>query len=194
MGVRKAKEMLFTGGKITAQEALQIGMVNRVVSDAELFEYTLALAQQVAKAPPFGLHLIKRSLNRTSMRKACARRCRRISIPTNCRTWVRAFSRRVTAAWLLHPEEHLIGPNSTVSTPCLTRRRSTPSAPARTRAHWRHAVGPPHRAMVGYTSAAPIYFAMVCSSLRQSQGRANRSPSRRLRNHSRATRTYLRAP
>lgn len=65
MGVRKAKEMLFTGGKISAQEALQIGMVNRVVLDAELSDHTLALAQQVAKAPPFGLRLIKRSLNRT---------------------------------------------------------------------------------------------------------------------------------
>jgi enoyl-CoA hydratase len=65
MGVRKAKEMLFTGGKISAQEALRIGMVNHVVSDAELSAHTLALAQQVAKAPPFGLQLIKRSLNRT---------------------------------------------------------------------------------------------------------------------------------
>ncbi len=65
MGVRKAKEMLFTGTKISAQEALRIGMVNHVVSDAELSAHTLALAQQVAKAPPFGLQLIKRSLNRT---------------------------------------------------------------------------------------------------------------------------------
>lgn len=65
MGVRKAKEMLFTGCKITAEEALQMGMVNRVVSDAELSDKTMALAQQVAKAPPFGLRLIKRSLNRT---------------------------------------------------------------------------------------------------------------------------------
>jgi enoyl-CoA hydratase len=65
MGVRKAKEMLFTGGKIDAQEALRIGMVSQVVPDAELPEHTLTLAQQIAKAPPFGLQLIKRSLNRT---------------------------------------------------------------------------------------------------------------------------------
>ena len=65
MGSRKAKEMLFTGGKISAQEAKEIGMVNRVVSDAELSDATLALAQQIAKAPPFGLHLIKRSINRS---------------------------------------------------------------------------------------------------------------------------------
>lgn len=65
MGARKAKEMLFTGAKISAQEARDMGMVNRVVSDAELGDATLALAQQIAKAPAFGLHLIKRSINRT---------------------------------------------------------------------------------------------------------------------------------
>lgn len=65
MGARKAKEMLFTGGKISAQEAHDIGMVNRVVSDAELSDAALALAQQIAKAPPFGLRLIKRSINRS---------------------------------------------------------------------------------------------------------------------------------
>ena len=65
MGARKAKEMLFTGAKISAQEAKEIGMVNRVVTDAELSDATLALAQQIAKAPPFGLHLIKRSINRS---------------------------------------------------------------------------------------------------------------------------------
>ena len=65
MGARKAKEMLFTGCKISAQEAKEIGMVNRLVSDAELGDATLALAQQIAKAPPFGLKLIKRSINRS---------------------------------------------------------------------------------------------------------------------------------
>lgn len=65
MGARKAKELLFTGGRLGAHEAQAMGMVNRVVSDAELGEATLALAQQIAKAPPFGLRLIKRSVNRT---------------------------------------------------------------------------------------------------------------------------------
>lgn len=65
MGARKAKEMLFTGDRISAREAHAMGMVNRVVSDAELGEATLALARQIAKAPPFGLRLIKRSINRT---------------------------------------------------------------------------------------------------------------------------------
>jgi enoyl-CoA hydratase len=65
LGLRKAKEMLFTGGRMGAQEALAIGLVNRVVPDDVLGEKTLEMAQQIAKAPSFGLHLIKRSLNRT---------------------------------------------------------------------------------------------------------------------------------
>lgn len=65
MGARKAKEMLYMGSKISAREAEAIGMVNRVVGDAELGETVLAMAQQIAKAPPFGLRLIKRSINRS---------------------------------------------------------------------------------------------------------------------------------
>lgn len=65
MGARKAKEFLFTGAKLSAQEAHAIGMVNRVVAKDELEDTTMALAQQIAKAPPFGLRLIKRSINRS---------------------------------------------------------------------------------------------------------------------------------
>ena len=42
MGARKAKELLFTGARMSAQEAQAIGMVNRVVPDAELADATLA--------------------------------------------------------------------------------------------------------------------------------------------------------
>lgn len=65
MGLRKAKEMLYTGGRIGAQEALAIGLVNRVAPDDQLADAAMALAQQIAKAPPFGMRLTKRSLNRT---------------------------------------------------------------------------------------------------------------------------------
>jgi enoyl-CoA hydratase len=65
LGLRKAKEMLFTGERLSAAEAHRIGMVNRVVPRAELDEATLALANRIAQAQPFGLKLIKRSLNRS---------------------------------------------------------------------------------------------------------------------------------
>ena len=65
VGVRTAKELLFTGeDRISADEALRIGMVNRVVPRDELDEATLALAQEIAKNEPFVVQTTKRALNR----------------------------------------------------------------------------------------------------------------------------------
>lgn len=64
LGLRKAKEMLFSGARLTAQDAFEAGMVNRVVPRAELDAQTMAMAAHIALAPPFGLRLLKRSLNR----------------------------------------------------------------------------------------------------------------------------------
>ena len=64
-GARKAKEMLFTGDAITAQEAEKLGMVNRVVPLGQLREETMALAQRIAEKPPFALAMAKRAVNKT---------------------------------------------------------------------------------------------------------------------------------
>lgn len=65
LGMRLAKDFLFTGRRIEAAEAHAIGMVNRLVPRAELESATLELAQRVAAAPPFALRVLKRSLNRS---------------------------------------------------------------------------------------------------------------------------------
>jgi len=65
LGVRKARDLLFTGRKMGAAEALGCEFVSRVVPRAELDEATMALAQQIAKAPAFSLRMTKRALNRT---------------------------------------------------------------------------------------------------------------------------------
>lgn len=65
LGLRQAKEMLFTGERISAQQAKEFGMVNRVVANDRLGDDTLALAQRIAKAPPFAMQLLKKSLNRS---------------------------------------------------------------------------------------------------------------------------------
>ncbi len=65
LGLRQAKEMLFTGERISAQQAREFGMINRVVANDRLGEDTLALAQRIAKAPPFAMQLLKKSLNRS---------------------------------------------------------------------------------------------------------------------------------
>ena len=46
LGIRKAKEFLFTADEMTAQEAAAHGMVNRVVPRGELAAVTLALADK----------------------------------------------------------------------------------------------------------------------------------------------------
>ena len=63
VGVRKAKEMLFTGEVITAEEARSLGMVNHVVPRDELPGFTLEMAEKIAQRPSMGLRLAKQSVN-----------------------------------------------------------------------------------------------------------------------------------
>ncbi len=63
MHPRKAKEMLLTGDAIGAEEARQLGMVNRVVPRAELVEAALALARRVAAQPSFATKMVKQAVN-----------------------------------------------------------------------------------------------------------------------------------
>lgn len=62
-GVRKAKEMLFTGRAITARVAKELGMVNRVVPLEDLADETLAMACEIAEQPMMGLKTAKESIN-----------------------------------------------------------------------------------------------------------------------------------
>jgi enoyl-CoA hydratase len=65
VGVRTAKELLFTGeDRVPANEALRMGLVNRVVPRAELDEATLAVAEEIAKNEPFVIQATKRAVNR----------------------------------------------------------------------------------------------------------------------------------
>ena len=63
VGMRKAKEMLFTSEAIGAAEALQLGMVNKVVRRAELQEATLEMARKIATKSRFALKMTKLALN-----------------------------------------------------------------------------------------------------------------------------------
>lgn len=65
LGPRKAKEILFTGRPLTAAEAEQVGMVNRVVAREELDSATRELAERIAQMPAFGLRQAKRAVNQS---------------------------------------------------------------------------------------------------------------------------------
>ena len=65
VGVRAAKELLFTGeDRVPATEALRIGLVNRVVPRQELDAATLLLAEEIARNEPFVVQTTKRAVNR----------------------------------------------------------------------------------------------------------------------------------
>jgi len=63
LGPRFAREVLFTGGRFSAERAYQAGMVNRVVPRASLESAVFELAGQIAEMPSFGLALAKRAIN-----------------------------------------------------------------------------------------------------------------------------------
>jgi enoyl-CoA hydratase len=63
LGIRKAKEMLFSGEPVSAAEAHMLGMVNHVVPREDLAERTLELARKIAARPSFALKLAKLSCN-----------------------------------------------------------------------------------------------------------------------------------
>ena len=63
LGVRKAKEMLFTSDFIDAREAHRLGMVNHVVPNEKLADFTVALAKRITNKPSFTLKLIKEAVN-----------------------------------------------------------------------------------------------------------------------------------
>jgi enoyl-CoA hydratase len=65
MGARRAKELLYTGDAIGAEEAHAIGMVNQVVAVEDLERTTVELASRIAARPAFGLRLAKMSVNRS---------------------------------------------------------------------------------------------------------------------------------
>lgn len=56
----KAKEIMFTGGRISAEEAERLGLINKVVPDAELMTQAFAMAENIAQKSPLVLKLLKR--------------------------------------------------------------------------------------------------------------------------------------
>ena len=65
IGVRAAKELLFTGeDRVSADDALRIGLVNRVVPRERLDDATMELAEEIAKNEPFVVQTTKRAVNR----------------------------------------------------------------------------------------------------------------------------------
>ncbi|MHB1420919.1 MAG: enoyl-CoA hydratase/isomerase family protein [Bacillota bacterium] len=64
IGEARAKELMYLGNFISADEALQIGLVNRVVSHEEVLTAAKALGKEIAGRPGAALNLIKQCVDR----------------------------------------------------------------------------------------------------------------------------------
>lgn len=63
IGMNRAKEMLLTGRMLAAAEAGEIGLVNRVVPQAQVLPQALALAKELAQGAPLAIKWTKAALN-----------------------------------------------------------------------------------------------------------------------------------
>jgi naphthoate synthase len=59
VGKKKAKEIWFLNPKMTAREALAIGLINKVVPDDKLHEETRKMALEIAERGPYALAAVK---------------------------------------------------------------------------------------------------------------------------------------
>jgi enoyl-CoA hydratase/carnithine racemase len=64
VGPGRAAEIAFTGRNVEADEALRIGLVNRVVPAADLLGEALSLARRIGASPAAGVRMSKRALQR----------------------------------------------------------------------------------------------------------------------------------
>ena len=63
VGTGKARELYYTSEPLDAAQALALGVINRVVPDADLSDATLQLARKLAKGPRIALALMKQNFN-----------------------------------------------------------------------------------------------------------------------------------
>jgi naphthoate synthase len=63
VGKKKAKEIWFLNPKITAREALALGLINKVVPDDKLKDETRSLALEICERGPFALASVKAAFN-----------------------------------------------------------------------------------------------------------------------------------
>jgi 2-(1,2-epoxy-1,2-dihydrophenyl)acetyl-CoA isomerase len=67
VGWKRAAEMMMTGDAIEATEAAEIGMINRVVADAELMSEAVTLAARLSSAPTAAIGRIKELLAQSAV-------------------------------------------------------------------------------------------------------------------------------
>jgi 2-(1,2-epoxy-1,2-dihydrophenyl)acetyl-CoA isomerase len=62
VGVAKALELFFTGDFVDAEEALRIGLVNKVLPDEGFLDEVDKIARRIARGPSLPLRMMKRAV------------------------------------------------------------------------------------------------------------------------------------
>jgi len=62
-GLARAKELLFLGERVSAEEAVRLGLANRVVPGDKLLDEAMDLARRLAALPAVALRGTKRAVN-----------------------------------------------------------------------------------------------------------------------------------
>lgn len=65
LGMKKTKELMLTGGRLSAQEAERVGLVNRVVPAEALMDEARELAFKLAMIAPDAMQMNKQGINRS---------------------------------------------------------------------------------------------------------------------------------
>ena len=68
VGLAKARELVFLGERIKGEEAVRIGLANRVLPDAGFLDGAREFAQRIASKAPFSMQLAKEQLNMAAER------------------------------------------------------------------------------------------------------------------------------
>ena len=63
VGPARAKDIMYTGRQVGAEEALRIGLVDRIVPKAEVLDAAVDLAAQLARGPSQALALVKQAVD-----------------------------------------------------------------------------------------------------------------------------------
>ncbi len=64
IGVAKAKELIFTGRRVDAKEALEIGLVNQVAAPENLMDACLDMAAMIAETGPIAVEMAKYAIDK----------------------------------------------------------------------------------------------------------------------------------
>ena len=91
VGIAKAKELIFTGRRVDAKEALDIGLVNQTAAPEDLLDKSLEMAAMIAETGPIAVEMAKYAIDKgieTDLATGLAieSNAYRVTIPTQDRT------------------------------------------------------------------------------------------------------------